>query len=110
MALSPRFWKSEPGLNEYEPSAFSVKLPPSEPATAVPTPAAWPLTAETCSLSPSASVSLDSTPFWAVTVSDVSSSVVPASLAAVGAGFLTSHWKVWLTAAPCESVAVMITV
>ncbi|CAB3881471.1 hypothetical protein LMG26684_03603 [Achromobacter mucicolens] len=93
----------------YEPSAFSVKVPPLEPVTAVPTLAALPLTCETVSVSPSGSVSLASTPFWAVTLSDVSSSVVPLSLTAVGAGLVTSHLNSCEVEAPDGSVAVTTT-
>ncbi|CAB3689327.1 hypothetical protein LMG26685_04699 [Achromobacter mucicolens] len=105
-----RLWKVEPGLKLYEPSAFSVKVPPLEPVTAVPTLAALPLTCETVSVSPSGSVSLASTPFWAVTLSDVSSSVVPLSLTAVGAGLVTSHLNSCEVEAPDGSVAVTTTV
>ncbi|MOA65695.1 hypothetical protein D3C78_1921730 [compost metagenome] len=60
--------------------------------------------------SPSESLSLASTPFLASTVRVVSSSVLPESSSAVGAGFLTSHSKVWVILAPAASVAVTTTV
>ncbi len=101
-----RYWKSLPGLNEYEPSAFSVKVPPCEPATGWPTLASLLLTCETLMVSPSGSLSLASTPLLASTVSEVSSSVVFWSSTALGAGFLMSHSKVWLILAPDASVAV----
>ncbi len=112
VAFSPaaRFWKSEPGLKVYEPSAFNVKVPPPWPATAAPTLPGWLLTCETCSASPSGSVSLARTPFCALTLSDVFSSVEPLSLTAVGAGFFTSHEKSCDTEAPLLSVAVTVTV
>ncbi|MCY1524166.1 hypothetical protein D9M68_590900 [compost metagenome] len=81
-----------------------------EPVTAEPTPAGLPLTCETESVSPSGSLSLDSTPFWASTVRVVFSSVVPASSAAVGAGLVTSQSKFWEVVAPEGSVAVTVTV
>ncbi|MCY1372625.1 hypothetical protein D9M68_858620 [compost metagenome] len=77
---------------------------------ALPTLAALPLTWETDSVSPSGSVSLASTPFWALTLSEVSSSVAPLSATAVGTGFLTSQEKSCVTVAPLLSVAVMVTV
>ncbi|MNQ74582.1 hypothetical protein D3C85_893420 [compost metagenome] len=61
-----------------------MKVPPLEPVTAAPTPAALLLTSETISLSPSGSVSLASTPLPAVKWSVVSSLVAPESLTAVG--------------------------
>ncbi|MNR46856.1 hypothetical protein D3C85_1658810 [compost metagenome] len=85
-------------------------MPPCEPATGWPTLASLPLMCETRMVSPSASLSLASTPFLALTVSDVSSSVAPVSLTAVGAGFLTSHSKVWVIFSPASSVAVTTTV
>ncbi|MNC66058.1 hypothetical protein D3C75_1164150 [compost metagenome] len=101
--------KAEPGLNEYEPSAFSVKVPPLEPVIAAPTLVAWPLTAETCSVSPSGSVSLASTPCAASAVRLTPWLVLSVSLTAVGAGFLTSHEKSCDTEAPLLSVAVTVT-
>ena len=94
----------------YEPSAFSVKVPPPEPATAVPTLAALPFTCETVSVSPSGSVSLASTPFCALTFSVTSSSVLPVSFTAVGAGLVTSHSNACEVLAPAGSVAVTVTV
>ncbi|CAB3930915.1 hypothetical protein LMG6000_01888 [Achromobacter insolitus] len=99
-----------PGLNEYDPSAFKVNVPPLEPAVAVPTLPLAPLTSETVSLSPSGSTSLARTPFWASTLSVVSSSVVPLSSAAVGAGLVTSQLNSWEVVAPDGSVAVTVTV
>ncbi|MNL05896.1 hypothetical protein D3C87_1265120 [compost metagenome] len=81
-------------------------MPPCEPAIGWPTPASLPLTCETLRVSPSGSRSLDSTPSLASTLKDESSSVVPVSPVATGAGFLTSHSKVWVTLAPDVSVAV----
>ncbi len=111
VAFSPaaRFWKSEPGLKVYEPSAFRVNVPPPRPATAVPTLPGWLLTCETVSVSPSGSVSLARTPFWASTLSDVSSSVDPVSATAVGAGLVTSHVNSCEVDAPDGSVAVTVT-
>ena len=99
-----------PGLNEYEPSGFRVNVPPLEPAVGVPTLPVAPLTCETVRVSPSGSTSLARTPFWALTLSVVSSSVVPLSLAAVGAGLVTSQLKSWDVVAPDGSVAVTVTV
>ncbi|MNQ85969.1 hypothetical protein D3C85_1011480 [compost metagenome] len=91
------------------PSAFSVKVPPLEPVTAVPTPAVLPLTCETCRASPSGSVSLPSTPSvrWSTT-SVLSCPVAPVSSVAIGAGLPTFHTKVCVTEAPDLSVAVTV--
>ncbi|MNL49129.1 hypothetical protein D3C87_1720380 [compost metagenome] len=50
-----------------------------------------------------------STPFWASTFRLVSSSVVPLSLTAVGAGLVTSHLNSCEVEAPDGSVAVTVT-
>ncbi|MNQ74585.1 hypothetical protein D3C85_893450 [compost metagenome] len=81
-------------------------MPPFEPAIGWPTPASSPPTCETLRVSPSGSRSLESTPSLALTLRLVSSSVAPVSPTATGAGFLTSHSKVWVTLAPDVSVAV----
>ncbi|MNL27342.1 hypothetical protein D3C87_1489290 [compost metagenome] len=91
------------------PSAFSVKLPPWEPATAAPTLAALPLTCETCSASPSGSVSLPSTPSARWSTFSVSAwPVSPLSSTAMGSGLPTFQTKVCETVAPDESVAVTV--
>ena len=87
-----------------------MNVPPLLPVIAEPTLPVAPLTCETVSLSPSGSVSLASTPFWALTLREVFSSVAPVSLAAVGAGLLTSQLNSCEVVAPDGSVAVTVTV
>ncbi|MBY0231093.1 MAG: hypothetical protein K2W96_17550 [Gemmataceae bacterium] len=53
------------------PSSCTVTLPPCERVTCWPTAADWPLMATTRSGSPSASVSLASTPTWLTSVCDL---------------------------------------
>ena len=106
---TPSELNAPPGLKVYVPSAFSVKVPPLEPATAVPTPAALPLTCDTLSASPSGSTSLPSTPSvrWSTT-STLSCDVAPLSSVAIGSGLPTFHRKVCVTDAPDLSVAVTV--
>ena len=96
-----------PGSNDSAPVEEIVKLPPAEPATALPTLPATPLTSVTVSVSPSGSVSVPP-PVMTLPLT-VAFSVVPnASSAAVGAGLETVQVKV-CDVGVVPSVAVTVT-